>query len=172
MVTPIMTSRRRSILQGSSLYQGENWDVSVACGPFGAAVRRQNITAPRSTVVRRSFLDPERFEECITEGASGLRGPVQICNALIKYATRAPLEFDLALNGPLRGRAVGMEIGRAMIALYDRDGSSGYDHRLQNIQRRYRLREVLQDKANEDVVEGFAWIRHIENVSLLKADIL
>jgi len=82
------------------------------------------------------------------------------------------LEFDLALDGLMRSYAVRMEIGRAMVAFYDRDGSSRYDHAFENAKRLDRPREMLQDKANEDVVKRFQLIWHIEDVSLLKAHIL
>ena len=63
------------------------------------------------------------------------------------------LEPDLALDRRMRGGAVGVEAGRSMIALDDGDAATGAQEALQRDEGGDRAREVLEDEADEDVVE-------------------
>ena len=79
-------------------------------------------------------------------------------------AARAALEVDQALDGPARVAAVGVEVGRAVVALDDRDRPAGPEHSQQRPHRRDRVGQVLQDEADEEVVEVGRREREVEDV--------
>jgi hypothetical protein len=68
----------------------------------------------------------------------------------------ATLQLDLARDGVAGGRAVGMEVGRAVVALDHGRAAAGADKRGQPAQGLHRLGEVLEQEADEDVVEDAA----------------
>jgi hypothetical protein len=62
-----------------------------------------------------------------------------------------------------------MEVRRSVIALDDGDAVTGSQQSLQRDQGRDGTREVLEDEADEEVVEGLGVERQIEDV-LVKGD--
>src|SRR5512132_28345 len=62
--------------------------------------------------------------------------------------------------------AVGMEVGRSVIALDHGDAAAGPEQPLENRQGRGRPREVLEDETDEHVVEGLSVEGQGEDVGL------
>src|ERR1700693_4176598 len=67
--------------------------------------------------------------------------------------------------------AVGVEVGRSMVALDDGHGATGSEQSVENRQRLNGTRQMLQDETDEDVVEGFGGERQGEDVRLLELHI-
>ena len=81
------------------------------------------------------------------------------------------LQFHLTLNRLASRLAVGMKIGRAVIAFDHRNRAAGLQVAFQRPQHLDRPREVLQDEADENVVERLGLVRQVEDVGLLKTDV-
>jgi len=71
----------------------------------------------------------------------------------------------------MRGIIVRMEIGRSMIALNNRNGSSYFQKLLQRIQRMAWLCQVFQDETHENMVEGLRIKGQIDYVPLFEMNI-
>src|SRR5215208_2858342 len=69
-------------------------------------------------------------------------------------AAGAMLQVHQALDGTTRNVAVGVEVGRPVVAFYHRDAAARLQHAFERLQSRHRLGKMLQDEAHEDVIEG------------------
>src|SRR6202040_891410 len=69
-------------------------------------------------------------------------------------AARPPLQLDLTPDGQVGRAAVGVEAGRSVVTLDDGQGAAGPQQLMEDRQRLDGSRQVLEDEADEDVVEG------------------
>jgi hypothetical protein len=70
-----------------------------------------------------------------------------------RVAARRPLQLNLALDRRMGCGAIGIEVGRSVIAFNDGDGATGSEQPAGVRQGQGRPPEVLQDETNEDVIE-------------------
>jgi hypothetical protein len=80
--------------------------------------------------------------------------------------TSLPLQIDLALDGLVGRRVVGMEEGRSVVSFDHRDRPAGPEKPPETSQRLDRPGEVLKDETDEDVVERLGRERQREDVGL------
>src|SRR5205807_10375137 len=85
--------------------------------------------------------------------------------------TLAPLQLDLSVDRVARGIAVGMKVRRSVVAFDDRDRPARLEQTFQRGERLVRLRQMLQQKANEDVIKRLALERWREEVCVPKLDV-
>src|SRR5690606_31913803 len=71
----------------------------------------------------------------------------------VGIAACGTLQVDEALDGPPGHVAIGMEEGRAVISLDDGDGASWFQHLPECLEHAGRLGQMLENEAEEDVVE-------------------
>lgn len=78
----------------------------------------------------------------------------------------ALLEFDLAADRPVGRFAFRVEVSRAVIPFDYREGAAGLQEDFQGPERFHGPGEMLQDEADEQVVERLRFERETENVGL------
>lgn len=88
-----------------------------------------------------------------------------------RVAASLSLQLDQALDRGMSGGAIRIEVGRAVIALDYGDRATGLELPPENRQRLNRLGEMLQDEANEDVVERLGVERQSEDVRMPESHI-
>ncbi len=66
----------------------------------------------------------------------------------------APLQLDLAMDRGMGIGVVGMEVRRAVVAFDEGEAPTGSEQSAEGRERLDRSRQVLQDEADEDMVEG------------------
>jgi hypothetical protein len=66
----------------------------------------------------------------------------------------SPLQLDQGADRVAGRRAVRVAVGRTVVALDDRDRPAGLQHAAQRGQGTVRVGQVLQQEADEDVVEA------------------
>ncbi len=71
----------------------------------------------------------------------------------------------------MRRPAVGVEVGGSVIALDDGHGATGSEQRVENRQRVNGPRQVLQNKTDKHVIEGFGGKGQGEDVRLPELEI-
>src|ERR1700687_2877154 len=76
------------------------------------------------------------------------------------------LQFDETIDCGLGGEAVRMEVRRAVIALDDCDRAAWLELTFQNRQCLERLRKMLEDETDKNVVERPGFERQVEDVCL------
>src|SRR5512143_3865373 len=81
------------------------------------------------------------------------------------------LELDLTLNCFVRFPALGVEEGRAMISLDDRNRAVRFEHSMQLAERGFTGRKVLEDKAKEEMVERLPAEGKMQNIGDAETDI-
>jgi hypothetical protein len=101
---------------------------------------------PARVDVHHAGRDADRVEACVPQERIELPADERV-------ATRHPLQLDQAVDRLLGRGAVGMKVGRSVVALDHGDGAAGTEQPAKNRQRLDRPGQVFQDEADEDVVE-------------------
>src|SRR6516165_986724 len=84
----------------------------------------------------------------------------------IRVTAAHSLQLDEAIDCSLRSSILGVKIGRPVVSFDHRDGAAGLEKPPESEESVKRTRQVLEDEADEEVVECFALEGQRKNVRL------